>query len=35
MVILKTVRHPFIVNFYEAVETPEHIAIIMEYAPGM
>jgi serine/threonine protein kinase len=31
--IMEDVRHPNIVQFYDTVETPQHLYIIMEYVP--
>lgn len=32
--IFQLVDHPFVVKMHEVVETPEHIAMVMEYASG-
>lgn len=32
--ILKVLRHPYIVQLYEIIETPKHLYLIMEYASG-
>ncbi|KAI9316408.1 kinase-like domain-containing protein [Dichotomocladium elegans] len=32
--ILKRLKHPSIVKLYDVIETPKHIGLVMEYAPG-
>lgn len=32
--ILKQIRHPYIIQLYEIIETPKQLYLIMEYAPG-
>ena len=32
--ILKTIRHPHIIQLYEIIETPKQLYLIMEYASG-
>jgi 5'-AMP-activated protein kinase catalytic alpha subunit len=32
--ILKTIRHPYIIQLYEIIETPKQLYLIMEYAPN-
>ena len=32
--ILKMIRHPFIIQLYEIIETPKQLFLIMEYVSG-
>jgi 5'-AMP-activated protein kinase catalytic alpha subunit len=32
--IMKKLRHPFVVQLYEIIETPKELYLIMEYAEG-
>jgi 5'-AMP-activated protein kinase catalytic alpha subunit len=31
---MKVIRHPFVVQMYEIIESPKHLFLVMEYVEG-